>query len=178
MFSQNVSSTVSAPGYSKLHLQQPSQRRHEEWSVEVYRRRTNSRDWEHYIPSTKTNDGKPTPSPNYMDEKKHLEDEMTACPKHGRVEVRKLRLRIHLFPPNAPPSYVKRRLDTLLFSTRRGVIVLKFKSISNCLKFSDALVAMNPSKQQLADSISPPPISGKDCQEEQPPYYKNNISTN
>ena len=105
---------------------------------------------------------------------------LTVVPRQGCVEVKKLRLRIHLFyrskmnsndevnpqkrkrntttttaattsATNRSPSItyhttVTRRRDTILLSSRKGglgAVVFKFRSIADCMSFSDKLIELN-----------------------------------
>ena len=128
----------------------PSSRKYEdEFPVSVFRR-TATRGWEMYH-DTENND-----------------TEVTAAPRRGCVEVRRLRLRIRLFPGidgaknsekdggnkeystssskcQARNTTVVRRLDTILLSTRQGTgaVVLKFHTLVDCHAFSDRLLELN-----------------------------------
>lgn len=113
---------------------------------------------------------KPPPLPPKQDDD---EEGITVAPRRGCVEVKKLRLRIHLFEKsnnqkrdglkNARNSNsygnnnnnnnqkteahttVVRRRDRILLSNRRGLgaVVLKFRNVSECIAFSDKLIKLN-----------------------------------
>ncbi len=91
---------------------------------------------------------------------------VTVVPRYGCIEVKKLRLRIHLFKTTAKDNYnnnvrnnknrkntkkreanttVVRRRDTILFTNQhtKGAVVLKFRSVAKCMGFSDRLVELN-----------------------------------
>ena len=79
---------------------------------------------------------------------------MIAAPRVGCIEVKKLRLRVHLFtPPNQKGhdswdnvhTTIVRRKDMVLLSPRTGsgAVVLKFESITKCEAFTDRLLELN-----------------------------------
>mmetsp|Transcript_16531 Transcript_16531/g.31317 ORF Transcript_16531/g.31317 Transcript_16531/m.31317 type:complete len:207 (-) Transcript_16531:1322-1942(-) len=85
-------------------------------------------------------------------------EKLTAAPRRNCVEIKHLRLRIHILRP--PPTIssdqqdqrkksshtasVIRRRDTLLLSKGDfGAVVLKFESIADCTAFTDRLVELN-----------------------------------
>jgi hypothetical protein len=85
-------------------------------------------------------------------------DKLTAAPRRNCVEIKQLRLRIHILRPpvkaneqqdhqrkksNHTASVIRRR-DTLLLSKGDlGAVVLKFESIAECIAFTDRLVELN-----------------------------------
>jgi hypothetical protein len=75
-----------------------------------------------------------------------------ATPRRGCVEVRKLRLRIHVLNSSSSSSKDKqshtttmvRRRDTILLSKGDfGAVVLKFDNVSSCMAFVDRMVELN-----------------------------------
>ena len=110
-------------------------------------------------------------SQNYYNPYDDDDEGVTVAPRYGCVEVKKLRLRIHLFEKSNKNSRstitssqntnhkssrrnnkkaeahttVVRRRDRILLSSRRGLgaVVLKFRNVSQCNAFSDRLVELN-----------------------------------
>jgi len=88
---------------------------------------------------------------------------ITAAPRRGSVEVRQLRLRIHILQPSNPSdsnkqasasadnltnyehtTSVVRRRDTVLLSKGNfGAVVLKFQSVAASIAFTDRLTELN-----------------------------------
>ena len=129
---------------------------------------SNTSNQEEIIPSTNSKNekivAKVTPgkgnSPSHDEEEQSRQDmAMTVVPKKGCVEVKKLRLRVHLFVQSTKEDgtevdvdcvdYVHtsiiRRRNMILLSpkTGKGAVVLQFKSISESLEFSDRLLELN-----------------------------------
>ena len=159
----------------------------EKWPVEIFRYSSNN-GWELYQQARSTkvaktaNGGKgkntkgsvaqPQKTKQGNDDEKEQEEGVTAAPRRGCVEVKKLRLRIHLFEKNNQKTSgngngsgsgngsssdigsntsskahttVVRRRDTILLSSRRGLgaVVLKFRNVTECIAFSDKLIGLN-----------------------------------
>ena len=85
---------------------------------------------------------------------------MMAAPRVGSIEVKKLRLRVHLFTPPSQKGHdnwdnvhttIVRRRDMVLLSPRTGLgaVVLKFKSITECEAFTDRLLELNAENVRL-----------------------------
>jgi hypothetical protein len=84
-------------------------------------------------------------------------EKITAAPRRNCVEIRQLRLRVHILrPPERPngqqeerrksshAASVIRRRDTILLSKGDfGAVVLKFGSIADCVAFTDRLTELN-----------------------------------
>jgi hypothetical protein len=122
----------------------------DKWPVEVFRY-SHGRGWELFQQAASSDDGQ----------------KVTATPRRGCVEVRKLRLRIHVLqsalPTSAPKEMLSnfsetkterrkyihttsmvRRRDTILLSKGDfGAVVLKFESITACVAFVDHMVELN-----------------------------------
>eukprot|EP00979_Chaetoceros_neogracilis_P003076 scaffold520_cov271-Chaetoceros_neogracile.AAC.26 len=117
----------------------------DKWPVEVFRY-SNGKGWELFQQASS------------------CPDKVTASPRRNCVEVRTLRLRIHILQqPDTKYSQIPcddndkkkkrshtasvvRRKDTLLLSKGDldfGAVVLKFKSIADCVAFTDRLTELN-----------------------------------
>lgn len=155
------------------------------WPVEIFRYSEN-KGWELYQQSSSSKASPPPPSSSSKSEKNsnsianskviqtnQMDDNdenegVTAVPRKGCVEVKKLRLRVHLFHKTANKNVISnesstspvasnrqkrdsahttviRRRDTILLSSRRGLgaVVFKFRSIAACMSFVDKLIELN-----------------------------------
>ena len=125
-----------------------STRKDDKWPVEVFRY-SHEKGWELFQQASSDDDEK-----------------VTASPRRGCIEVRKLRLRVHILqsqqasnPPNeskhapriiaqrrkiADNTSVARRRDTILLSRGDfGAVILKFESVAACISFVDRVINLN-----------------------------------
>lgn len=158
----------------------------DKWQVEIFRYSSN-KGWELFqqgrkpttkkTKTSKTNaggkGGNKTAAGNTLSNQSSSSNDndyepVTVSPRYGCVEVKQLRLRIHLFEKPNPKTnsqanhshtYVNtnanrkreahttvvRRKDTILLSSQRGLgaVVLKFRNVDQCIAFSDRLVELN-----------------------------------
>eukprot|EP00978_Attheya_sp_CCMP212_P049419 scaffold662182_cov122-Attheya_sp.AAC.1 len=144
----------------------------DEWSVQVFRW-TKPKGWQWYHIPVVTAEDKTNDTKRF--------ERLIAVPRKGCIEVKKIRLRFHLFHPQQQPAsagsssqkgendsrtnqtdppennaLVVQRLDTLLLSTRRnrGEIVLKFRNRSECLSFCDRLMTLNKEEIQKRNLLA------------------------
>ena len=137
----------------------------ERWPALVYRIQSH-RGWEIYadqeslaVPTSSSSNKSGRSNTNNNSSASNSAEELTVNPAAGCIEVRKLRLRLHLKQPSSSDGFnnnslVVRRRNTLLVSVRRGygAIVLQFKSTKDCMDFCDRLVYLN--KELLSPSSS------------------------
>ena len=156
----------------------------DKWNVDVYRFTTN-KGWEFYQDSVGlcSSERKTNGEVNKTDTSKEIDtciEPITAAPRRGSIDIKRLRLRIHLFhspqkqtganktnagtskdigsnnttqdacpssrkPDERAQTTVVRRRDRILLSTRKGfgAVLLKFRSVTECVAFSDRLVELN-----------------------------------
>lgn len=111
----------------------------DQWPVQVFRY-SHEKGWELFQQAASSGNNK-----------------LTAAPRRNCVEIKQLRLRIHILRPPAKANgqqdqpkksnhtaSVVRRRDTLLLSKGDfGALVLKFESVADCIAFTDRLVELN-----------------------------------
>ena len=135
----------------------------DKWPVEVFRY-SHSRGWELFQQGLSTTAaassdkgvGPPQSQPQSAQRRHNPEERIMATPRRGCVEVRKLRLRIHVLNNSSSSSNSRakdkqshtttmvRRRDTILLSKGDfGAVVLKFDNVSSCMAFVDRMVELN-----------------------------------